>query len=173
MAYRAHVPASSTYQLLDFVADLDALTSSYTGAKPTLVGHSLGGVVAALLAGARPGRFGALVLVEKPLPSGGGDGAGRATRLPGGAAESSNLRRPGRGGGAMRRGYAAMSKAQALALAERITERTAAGLTWRWDAGCERGWVSRNRGWRGHHYLNQLRGLTPVPGLSMAQRAAS
>ena len=133
----AHVPASSSYQLLDFVADLDALTDGLAN-KPTLVGHSLGAVLATLLAISRPDRFGALVLVEKPLPSGAADEA--ADLL---AAQLDHLATPPRhplfpnlaaAVDRLRQATPALSEARAQALAERVTKSDAEGLRWRWDA---------------------------------------
>lgn len=58
--YRAHA-----YWFPDYLADLDRLLQHYSPAAPVrLVGHSMGGNVAALYAGVMPERVGALVNVE-------------------------------------------------------------------------------------------------------------
>jgi pimeloyl-ACP methyl ester carboxylesterase len=57
------------YHFLDHVADLDALVDAL-GGSVDLVGHSMGGTVAACFAGARPERVRRLVLVEGMGPPG-------------------------------------------------------------------------------------------------------
>jgi len=56
---------SDCYWFPDYLADLDALLGHFEpGRAATLVGHSMGGNVACLYAGARPERVGALVNLE-------------------------------------------------------------------------------------------------------------
>lgn len=56
---------SDCYWFPDYLADLDALLAHFEPDRPaTLVGHSMGGNVACLYAGARPERVGALVNLE-------------------------------------------------------------------------------------------------------------
>jgi pimeloyl-ACP methyl ester carboxylesterase len=68
-----HAPAGA-YQLLDYVADLDALVNELSqragdSAQPVmLVGHSMGAAVAATFASLRPDRVSGLVLVEGLMP---------------------------------------------------------------------------------------------------------
>ena len=53
------------YWFPDYLADLDALLASYSPSRPAvLVGHSMGGIVAGLYAGARPERVSHLVSLE-------------------------------------------------------------------------------------------------------------
>ncbi len=52
------------YWFADYIADLDFLLQGISQAPVNLVGHSLGGNVAALYAGTRPGRVGKLVNLE-------------------------------------------------------------------------------------------------------------
>jgi pimeloyl-ACP methyl ester carboxylesterase len=52
------------YWFADYIADLDFLLQNISEAPVTLVGHSLGGNVAALYAGTRPERIGKLVNLE-------------------------------------------------------------------------------------------------------------
>lgn len=59
------VPATDNYWFPDYLADLDFLLDHYAGTTPVdLVGHSMGGNVAMLYAGARPQRIRALVNLE-------------------------------------------------------------------------------------------------------------
>ena len=56
---------SDSYWFPDYLADLDALLNVIVGSSPVnLVGHSLGGNVAALYAGVRPARVAKLVNLE-------------------------------------------------------------------------------------------------------------
>lgn len=59
------VPAADTYWFPDYLADLDALLDHYApGQAVDLVGHSMGGNVAMMYAGARPERIRRLVNLE-------------------------------------------------------------------------------------------------------------
>lgn len=58
-----HVGAGGYYHFWDYVSDLDALVS-HLGGQVDLVGHSMGGTIATLFAGARPDRVRRLVLAE-------------------------------------------------------------------------------------------------------------
>ncbi len=58
-------PATDHYQFADYLADLDFLLDALAPGKPVdLVGHSMGGNVAALYAGVRPERIRRLVNLE-------------------------------------------------------------------------------------------------------------
>ena len=58
-------PACDHYDFPDYLADLDALLDHYVGDQPVdLVGHSMGGHVAMIYAGARPQRIRRLVNLE-------------------------------------------------------------------------------------------------------------
>lgn len=59
----AHVGAGGYYHFPDYLADLDALIR-HLGGPVRLVGHSMGGTVASMYAGARPDQVSALVCVE-------------------------------------------------------------------------------------------------------------
>jgi acyl transferase domain-containing protein/acyl-CoA synthetase (AMP-forming)/AMP-acid ligase II/pimeloyl-ACP methyl ester carboxylesterase/acyl carrier protein len=63
-----HVGNGGSYNLLDFVSDLDSLTDYLSDQPFTLVGHSLGSVITAILASIRPQKVSKLVLVEPVLP---------------------------------------------------------------------------------------------------------
>jgi pimeloyl-ACP methyl ester carboxylesterase len=57
--------SSGSYWFPDYLADLDALLAHFSPNGPaTVIGHSMGGNVACLYAGARPDRVGALVNLE-------------------------------------------------------------------------------------------------------------
>lgn len=59
------VGAGGYYHFPDYVADLDAVSAELSPDAPfALVGHSMGGTVATLFAGARPERVDKLVLLE-------------------------------------------------------------------------------------------------------------
>jgi pimeloyl-ACP methyl ester carboxylesterase len=59
------LPHTDNYWLPDYLADLDFLLDHYAGAQPVdLVGHSMGGNVAMVYAGTRPGRIRRLVNLE-------------------------------------------------------------------------------------------------------------
>lgn len=59
------LPATDNYWFPDYLADLDFLLDHYAGAQPVdLVGHSMGGNIAMLYAGARPQRIRRLVNLE-------------------------------------------------------------------------------------------------------------
>lgn len=58
-----HVGAGGFYHFWDYVADVDAVVR-HLGAPVDLVGHSMGGTIAALYAATRPERVRKLVLIE-------------------------------------------------------------------------------------------------------------
>lgn len=60
----AHRPAGSWYHFVDNVSDLLALMNDCGWARVDLVGHSMGGAIATLLAAAAPDRVRSLVLIE-------------------------------------------------------------------------------------------------------------
>ncbi len=76
-------PPTDNYWFPDYLADLDFLLDHYVGDQPVdLVGHSMGGNVAMLYAGARPARIRRLVNLE-----GFGMAATRPAQAPGRYAE--------------------------------------------------------------------------------------
>ncbi|WP_370262335.1 alpha/beta fold hydrolase [Limnobacter sp.] len=59
------VPGARSYWFADYLADLDALLDHYSPDAPVnLVGHSMGGNVAMMYAGVRPGRVASVVNLE-------------------------------------------------------------------------------------------------------------
>ena len=64
-----HAGADGGYQLLDFLGDLDSLFPLLSPEPVTLVGHSMGAVLAAILTSLRSDRVQQLVLVEPVVPA--------------------------------------------------------------------------------------------------------
>ncbi len=62
------LPKSSSYQLLDFVADIEAIIDQLCPQPIILVGHSFGAALAALVASVRPQKVKRLILIEPPVP---------------------------------------------------------------------------------------------------------
>ena len=58
-----HVGAGGFYHFWDYISDVDALVT-HLGGKVDLIGHSMGGTIASLYAGARPETVRKLVLIE-------------------------------------------------------------------------------------------------------------
>ncbi len=135
-----HVGRGGSYHLIDFLADLDAVAAGLAGRPFTLAGHSMGSVLAALFAAARPQAVGSLVLVEPLLPghpSGEGSGVREllASQLDILAATPVHPSLPDAAAAAarMRRVMPGLSEAMALKLAVRHTAAGKEGLEWRWD----------------------------------------
>ncbi|MBL1208761.1 hybrid fatty acyl-AMP ligase/type I polyketide synthase [Geminocystis sp. GBBB08] len=63
-----HLSQGCSYNLLDFVADLDSLTTKLTDKPFTLVGHSFGSIITAVFTNMRSPKVSNLVLVEPVLP---------------------------------------------------------------------------------------------------------
>ncbi len=126
-----------SYNLLDFLADLDAIAENLADKAFTLVGHSLGSVVAAIFASIRPQRIKNLVLVETILPTDVEDEEA-ANQL---ATHLDYLANPPKhpvfsdveaAAERLRQGTPGISKPLAMLLAERITEPCEGGVRWRW-----------------------------------------
>lgn len=60
----AWIPAGAYYHFPEYVADVDALVAALDLTNLLVVGHSMGGTVATLFAGARPKKVCALALLE-------------------------------------------------------------------------------------------------------------
>lgn len=69
--HSAHAGPDGSYQLVDFLGDIDQFTQILTAESSpvVLVGHSLGAVLSAVLTSLRPERFSRLVLVEPVVPA--------------------------------------------------------------------------------------------------------
>jgi acyl transferase domain-containing protein/pimeloyl-ACP methyl ester carboxylesterase/aryl carrier-like protein len=136
-----HVGAGGSYHVLDFVADLDAIATKLDGKQFSLVGHSLGSVIAGLFSVARPDTATSLLLVESPLPSARQNDAELdreqlATQLDYLSAPARHSPIPDLEAAAskMIRGTPGLPRALALRLAERNTVAGRDGIEWRWDA---------------------------------------
>jgi acyl transferase domain-containing protein/acyl-CoA synthetase (AMP-forming)/AMP-acid ligase II/pimeloyl-ACP methyl ester carboxylesterase len=135
----AHADKGNSYNLLDFLADIDGIVEKIAGTAFTLVGHSLGSVVAAIFSSIRPQKVLNLILVETILPTEPTEEetVDRLTThldylatppehpvFPNVAAAAERLRQA----------TPALSESLAMLLAERITEPCEGGVTWRWAA---------------------------------------
>ncbi|MEW5849575.1 MAG: alpha/beta hydrolase [Myxococcota bacterium] len=87
------VGPGGSYHLLDHVKDLDALIRALELTTPVVIGHSMGGNAAVLLAGALPERVGPLVLLETLGPPAEG-GAEAPLRLGEALKHRAHLRAP-------------------------------------------------------------------------------
>ncbi|MDJ0714931.1 MAG: hybrid fatty acyl-AMP ligase/type I polyketide synthase [Prochloraceae cyanobacterium] len=128
----------SSYNLIDLLGDIDAIVEKLTDKGFTLVGHSLGSVVAGIFASIRPHKVKNLVLVETILPSEIDDDDEAARQL---ATHLDYLASPPEhpifpdilaAAERLRRATPALSMSLAIKLAARITEPCAGGLRWRW-----------------------------------------
>ena len=134
-----HVSRGSSYHLIDMLGDVDALISALGDRPLTLVGHSMGAALAAVVAAARPQRVAGLVLIEPPSFPAQDDQLPIeriAVQLDYLAEPQSHPTFPGVHVAAerLRSSMPALSEAWALRMAERLTERCAGGVRWRWDA---------------------------------------
>jgi pimeloyl-ACP methyl ester carboxylesterase len=146
----------SSYNLIDFLGDLDRIIPELFDAPITLVGHSFGSVLAAIYSGVRPEKVNNVVLVETIMP-------GKiqpsetvnqlATHLdylcsPPTHAVFPNLSIAAK---RLRIGTPGLSESLSLQLAERIMQPCEGGYQWRWDsllktrAGIEFNGIDRNR----------------------------
>jgi pimeloyl-ACP methyl ester carboxylesterase len=132
------VGAGGYYHFFDYLPDLDEVITRLGRDRIAMVGHSMGGSVAAYWAGMRPARLRALALLE-------GIGPPEATTpLPDRAARWIDMWRAARGGAKvmatlddaaarLRRHDPLLDEARARTLAAHGTRATAGGLTWKHD----------------------------------------
>jgi malonyl CoA-acyl carrier protein transacylase len=163
-----HVGKGGSYNLLDFLADIDAIAETLTDESFTLVGHSLGSMIAALFASIRPQKVKNLVLVETGLPTEVNEDESAeqlATHLDYLACASEHPIFPDVTTAAdrLRQATPALSQSLAMMLAQRITEPCEGGMRWRWApllrtrAGIGFNGIDRTR------YLGLLRRIqTPI-----------
>ena len=124
--------------LIDLLADIDALTQELTDRPFTLVGHSLGSIVAAMFASTRSPKVKSLILVETVLPSGQQDReitSQLTTHLDYLASPPQHpiFSDVATAATRLREATPTMSTELSLQLAQRITEPYQDGVRWRWD----------------------------------------
>ncbi|MDJ0534008.1 MAG: alpha/beta fold hydrolase [Xenococcaceae cyanobacterium MO_207.B15] len=132
------VGKGGSYNLMDFLGDIDAIVEALAGRAFTLVGHSLGSVVAAIFASVRPKSIKNLVLIETILPTEAAEEEAveqLATHLDYLASPPEHPVFPDVKAAAerLRQATPAISKPLAMMLAERITEPCEGGVRWRWE----------------------------------------
>lgn len=130
------VPEGQTYHFPEYVADLDALVA-HLGGRVRLVGHSMGGTVATMYAGARPDAVERLVVVDGlGVPDSGAQALDRMRRfLDGVRTPRASRTMPDLETAAarLRDVHPFLDEAWARELAARGTRRTAEGMAWAWD----------------------------------------
>ena len=138
---RGHGRSSSlrgNYSLIDLVADIDVLIQQQFNQSLTLVGHSMGSIVAVLLAGARSQIVQSLILVETVLPT--EDKGSKLidqlkTQLEYLTSQPQHPTLPDveTAAARLRQATPSMSLDLSLKLAKRVTQSTNGGVQWRWD----------------------------------------
>jgi acyl transferase domain-containing protein/acyl-CoA synthetase (AMP-forming)/AMP-acid ligase II/pimeloyl-ACP methyl ester carboxylesterase/acyl carrier protein len=132
------VGKGGSYNLIDFLGDIDAIVENLAGRAFTLVGHSLGSVLGAIFITIRPQRIKNIVLVETILPTA-SEEDDPASQL---AQQLDYLSSPPEhpvfpdveaAAERLRKATPAISKSLAMLLAERITEPCQGGVRWRWE----------------------------------------
>jgi acyl transferase domain-containing protein/fermentation-respiration switch protein FrsA (DUF1100 family) len=133
-----HAGPEGSYSLMDFLADADTLLRQVTSTPVTLVGHSMGASLAAMLAAARPELVSRLVLVEAILTAERThrsqaevllahlNGIERQTKPQTFADASAATRR-------LREFHPALSEAQAEKMTARLLQPCPEGFRWRQD----------------------------------------
>ena len=132
------VGKGGSYNLIDFLGDIDAIVENLAGKAFILVGHSLGSVLGAVFATIRPQRIRNIVLVETILPTLNEDEDPTTTlanQLNSMAAPPEHPVFPDVKTAAerLRKATPAISLSLAMLLAERITEPCEGGVRWRWE----------------------------------------
>jgi acyl transferase domain-containing protein/acyl-CoA synthetase (AMP-forming)/AMP-acid ligase II/acyl carrier protein/predicted alpha/beta-fold hydrolase len=132
------VGQGGSYNLLDFLADIDAIAAQITDKPFILAGHSLGSVIAAMFASIRTEKVKKLILVETVLPT--------EVKEEEAAEQLINhlnyLSSPPKhqifpniatAAERLRLATPSLSESLAMQLAQRITEPHQNGVRWRWD----------------------------------------
>ncbi len=132
------VAKGGSYNLIDFLGDIDAIVEVLAGKAFTLVGHSLGSVVAAIFASVRPQLVKNIVLIETILPTE-TEEEETADQI---ATQLDYLASPPEhpvfvdveaAAARLRQATPAISESLAMMLASRITEPCEGGVRWRWE----------------------------------------
>ncbi|MDJ0591359.1 MAG: alpha/beta fold hydrolase [Pleurocapsa sp. MO_226.B13] len=156
------VGKGGSYNLIDFLGDIDAIVENLAGRAFVLVGHSLGSVLGAIFTTIRPQRIKNIILVETILPTAQEDEdptTALTNQLNYMASPPEHPVFPDVKTAAerLRKATPAISPALAMLLAERITEPCEGGVRWRWEpllrtrAGISLNGIGRSR------YLNLLK----------------
>ena len=132
------VGKGGSYNLIDFLGDIDAIVENLAGKAFILVGHSLGSVLGAIFATIRPQSIKNIVLVETILPTHSEEEDPTTTltnQLNSMAAppEHPVFADVQTAAERLRKATPAISPALAKLLAERITEPCPGGVRWRWE----------------------------------------
>lgn len=133
----AHQGPGTTYFFSEYVADLDALVDQL-GGRVRLVGHSMGGTLATMYAGARPDRVESMVSLDGlGMYHAGAEFPDRLVAFLDGVRHPPTIRSyPSVAAAAekLRASYPAIDSAWAMRLAERGTVPADGGVVWRYDA---------------------------------------
>lgn len=134
--HSAWVGPGESYHFSEYVADVDALVAAL-GGRVRLVGHSMGGTVASIYAGARPAAVERLAIVDgMGLPDGGAGARDRMIQfLDGITRVRAHRPYPTLAAAAARlvTTWSGLDPAWALELAERGTRPVEEGFVWRYD----------------------------------------
>ncbi|MBE7381939.1 MAG: alpha/beta fold hydrolase [Leptolyngbya sp. SIO1E4] len=133
----AHVGPEGNYQLLDHLGDIDALVQQLGLKTCHVVGHSMGAVIAASFASARPAYLQSLTLVEPVVPGDETDTSADqlATHLNYLAAPPTHpiYRDLSEAVDRFQKSMPALTPTWAETLTARIVEPVDGGVRWRWD----------------------------------------
>jgi acyl transferase domain-containing protein/acyl-CoA synthetase (AMP-forming)/AMP-acid ligase II/pimeloyl-ACP methyl ester carboxylesterase/acyl carrier protein len=134
------VGKGGSYNLIDFLGDIDAVVENLAGKAFILVGHSLGSVLGAIFATIRPQRIKNIVLVETILPTNNEDededpttSLTKQLNYMASPPEHPVFPNVKTAAERLRKATPAISPALAMMLAERITEPCPGGVRWRWE----------------------------------------
>ena len=139
--HSAHRPLGAGYNIWDYVLDVLQVAEQFGWQRFSLLGHSMGAIVAVLLAGALPQRVERLALIDGVIPYTGE--ADEAPQRLGAALDAllavDDKRKPvyatfERAVAARMKGVGAVSREAAERLAERGLMPVPGGYTWRTDA---------------------------------------
>ncbi|WP_414520854.1 type I polyketide synthase [Umezakia ovalisporum] len=135
----SHLKMVTAYNSLTFLAQIDRVIQELPEEPLFLVGHSMGAMLAAMIASVRPEKFKALMLVEPPLPS--YENKQQAinqltTFLEYSTSSPKHPTFPDVATAAerLRKATPALSKEFSYILAERITQPWEEGVIWTWDS---------------------------------------